>query len=126
MKIKQYYILILVMIVSFSCSDQDETVIVPQSISFVHADGSKIAENECISPSVKYGVKVETNYVDANRPFRVDYSVNGVVYTMTFTASTFQINPITLTNGENSAQIVGTNYKAILKYIDQGDFELVE
>lgn len=50
MKIKQYYILILVMIVFFGCSDhEDEIAIFPQSISFVHADGSKIAENECIS-----------------------------------------------------------------------------
>ncbi|SHN19466.1 hypothetical protein [Flavobacterium pectinovorum] len=126
MKIKQYSILILVMIVFFGCSDQDEITISPQSISFVHADGSKIAENECISPNVKYGIKIETNYVDQNRPFRVDYSVNGVVYTMTFTVKTSQVNPITLINGNNDAQIVGSNYKAVLKYVDQGDFELVE
>ncbi|OXB00845.1 hypothetical protein B0A72_18915 [Flavobacterium pectinovorum] len=114
------------MIVFFGCSDQDEITISPQSISFVHADGSKIAENECISPNVKYGIKIETNYVDQNRPFRVDYSVNGVVYTMTFTVKTSQVNPITLINGNNDAQIVGSNYKAVLKYVDQGDFELVE
>ncbi|MBF4518999.1 hypothetical protein IRZ71_21805 [Flavobacterium sp. ANB] len=127
MKIKQYSILIAVMIVFFGCSHyEDEIVISPQSISFVHADGSKIAENECISPNVKYGIKIETNYVDVNRPFRVDYSVNGVVYTMTFTVNTSQINPITLTNGDNSAQIIGSNYKAVIKYVEQGDFELVE
>ncbi|KIQ14493.1 hypothetical protein RT99_21820 [Flavobacterium sp. MEB061] len=115
------------MIVSFSCSDHEsEITIVPLSISFVHADGSKITENECISPNVKYGIKIETNYVDQNRPFRVDYSVNGVVYTMTFTVKTSQVNPITLINGNNEAQIVGSNYKAVLKYVDQGDFELVE
>jgi hypothetical protein len=127
MKIKQYSILILFMVVFFGCSHyDDEITIVPQSISFVHADGSKISENECISPYVKYGIKVETNYVDVNRPFRVDYSVNGVVYTMTFTSSTSQVNPVTLTNGDNSAQIIGSNYKAVLRFIDQGDFELVE
>jgi hypothetical protein len=127
MKIKQYYILILVMMVSFSCSDhEDEITIEPQSISFVHADGSKITENECISPNVKYGIKIETNHADLYRPFRVDYSVNGVVYTMTFTTTTSQVNPITLINGNNAAQIAGSNYKAVLKYVDQGDFELVE
>lgn len=127
MKIKQYYILILVMIVSFSCSDhEDDMTIESKSISFVHADGSKIAKNECISPNVKYGIKIETNYVDVNRPFRVDYSVNGVIYTMTFTVAASQINPVILTNGENAAQIVGSNYKDVIKYIDQGDFELVE
>lgn len=127
MKIKQYSILIVVMIVFLSCSHyEDEIVISPQSISFVHADGSKIAENECINPNVKYGIKIETNYVDQNRPFRVDYSVNGVVYTMTFTTTTSQINPVTLTNGDNAAQIIGSNYKAVVKYIEQGDFELVE
>ncbi|WP_417940459.1 hypothetical protein [Flavobacterium sp. RS13.1] len=125
MKIKQYYILLFVMIVSFSCSDHEEEI-TPRSISFVHADGSKITENECISPNVKYGIKIETNLVDSSRPFRVDYSVNGVLYTMTFTSSTSQVNPVTLTNGDNAAQIVGSNYKAVLKYIDQGDFELVE
>ncbi|MFB9076323.1 hypothetical protein ACFFLS_19370 [Flavobacterium procerum] len=126
MKNKQYYILILVMFVFLGCSEHEETEIYVQNISFVHADGSKIAENECINPNVKYGIKVETNFVDVNRPFRVDYSVNGVVYTMTFTINTSQVNPITLTNGENAAQIIGTNYKATLKYVEQGDFELVE
>lgn len=127
MKIKQYSILILVMIAFFGCSDhEDEITIVPQSISFVHGNGSKIAQNECISPNVKYAIKIETNYVDVNRPFTVDYSVNGVVYKMTFTVGTSQINPVTLTNGDNSAQIIGSNFKTVLKYIDQGDFELVE
>lgn len=126
MKIKHYYILALVMFVFYGCSEQEETEIYAQNISFVHADGSKIADNECINPNVKYGIKVETNYVDVNRPFRVDYSVNGVVYTMTFTINTSQVNPVTLVNGENFAQIIGTNYKATLKYVDQGDFELVE
>jgi hypothetical protein len=45
---------------------------------------------------------------------------------MTFTTAASQVNPITLANGDNTAQVVGSNYKAILKYIDQGDFELVE
>jgi hypothetical protein len=127
MKIKQYSILILVMIVFLGCSDhEDEITISPKSISFVHADGSKIAENECINPNVKYGIKIVTNHADVNRPFKVDYSINGVVYTMTFTAVASQINPVILSNGTNSAQIIGSDYKAFLKYIDQGDFELVK
>ncbi len=126
MKIKQYYILALVMFLFLACSEHEETPIYTKGISFVHADGSKISENECISPNTKYGIKIETNFVDINRPFRVDYSVNGVVYTMTFTTATSQVNPITLANGDNTAQVVGSNYKAILKYIDQGDFQLVE
>lgn len=125
-RIKQYYILALVMFLFFSCSESEETAIYSKSISFVHADGTKLAENECISPNVKYGIKIETNFVDINRPFRVDYSVNGTTYTMTFTTSTSQTNPITLVNGNNTAQIVGSNYKAVLKYVDQGDFELIE
>lgn len=126
MRIKQYYILALVMFLFLSCSEHEETAIYSKSISFVHADGTKLTENECISPNVKYGIKIETNFVDINRPFRVDYSVNGTTYTMTFTTSTSQTNPITLANGNNTAQIVGSNYKAVLKYVDQGDFELVE
>ncbi|WP_163411211.1 hypothetical protein [Flavobacterium ajazii] len=126
MKIKQYYILTLVMFLFLACSDIEERTIYAKSISFVHADGSELSENECISPNVKYGIKIETNFVDINRPFRVDYSVNGVIYAMTFTVNTSQVNPITLTNGDNAAQIVGTDHKAVLKYVDQGDFELVE
>lgn len=108
------------------CSENEEIAIHPRSISFVYADGSQISENECIDPNAKYGIKIQTSFADINRPFRVDYSVNGVVYTMTFTNKITQINPVTLSNGSNSAQIIGTNYKATLKYIDQGDFELVE
>ncbi|WP_281233897.1 hypothetical protein [Flavobacterium gelatinilyticum] len=131
MKIKQYYILAAAAFVFFSCSDDkerepEEIAISAQSISFVHADGSKIAENECISPNVKYGIKIETSHADVNRPFRVDYTVNGVVYSMTFTTALSQVNPVTLSNGVNAAQIVGSNHKAVLTYIDQGDFELVE
>lgn len=126
MKIKQYYILAFVMFLFLACSDYEERNIYAKSISFVHADGSKLSENECISPNVKYGIKIETNFSDINRPFRVDYSVNGVVYAMTFTENTSLVNPITLINGNNAAQIVGTDHKAVLKYIEQGDFELVE
>ncbi|MCP2029851.1 hypothetical protein L1276_005045 [Flavobacterium sp. HSC-32F16] len=126
MKMKQYYILAVVMFLFLSCSEREETTIYSKSISFVHADGSIISENECISPNVKYGIKIETNFVDVNRPFRVDYSVNGVAYTMTFTTVNSQVNPVTLVNGDNAAQIIGSNYKAVLKYVDQGDFELVE
>lgn len=134
MKIKQYYILTTAAFLFFSCSDDQvvepepvkQVEIAAKSISFVHADGSKITGNECISPNVKYGIMIETNAVDVDKPFRVDYSLNGVVYTMTFAVSTSQVNPVTLVNGENVAQIVGTYYKANLKYVDQGDFELVE
>lgn len=127
MKIKSYYILALVMFLFLGCSDHEEPInIYPQSISFVHADGSKISESECISPNVKYAIKIETNHVDINRPFRVDYSVNGVVYTMTFALNISEINPITLVNGTNTAQIIGSNHTTVLNYVDQGDFQLVE
>ncbi|MCM0667355.1 hypothetical protein [Flavobacterium tyrosinilyticum] len=109
-----------------SCSEHEETPIYTKGISFVHADGTKLSENECISPNVKYGIRIETNFVDINRPFIVDYSVNGTVYTMTFTTSTSLTNPVVLANGNNTAQIIGSNYKAVLKYVDQGDYELVE
>lgn len=127
MKIKQYYILGFVMFLFFGCLDHEEPIdIYPQSISFVHADGSKIAEGECINPNIKYGIKIQTNHVDINRPLRVDYSVNGVVYSMTFALNSSEINPVTLINGNNTAQIVGSNHTAVLKYVDQGDFEMVE
>ena len=128
MKIKQYCILIVIVMFFFGCSSDDDHTPVPPKISFVHADGSKIADNECISPSVKYAIKIEINsiYNKKAKPVRIDYSVNGVLYTMTFSNNGSQINPITLVDGNNMAQIVGSEYKVNLKYIDQGDFKLVE
>jgi len=126
MKIKQFYILSLVMFLFLACTEHEETAIYPQNISFVHADGTIIAANECIDPNAKYAIQIQTNFVDLKRPFRVDYSVNGVMFSMTFTDKATMINPITLSNGNNVAQIIGTDHKATLKYIDQGDFELVE
>lgn len=113
----------------FGCSSDDESIKVkPDAITFVYADGTEIVEKECINPSTKYAVKIEINSkgIKKNEPLRVDYSVNGVVYTMTFSSIGSQINPIKLVEGNNVGQIIGTDYKCNLNYIAQGDFELVK
>ena len=129
MKTKNSFLLLLLVMAFFSCSpDEEPNVMSPSNISFVHADGTAIAENECINLNMKYAIKVETTskFKTKGQPLRVDYTVNGVVYTMNFSIKGAQIIPIVLVEGDNLAQILGSDYKAYLKYQGQGDFELVE
>lgn len=129
MRIKHYSILALISLVIFSCShDSDSTPVSPIKISFAHADGSKISENECINPNTKYVIKIETNskFTTKKKVKKLDYTVNGAVYSMTLSNNDIQTNPITLVDGDNFAQIVGSDIKCNLKYTDQGDFKLVE
>lgn len=129
MKNKYILILALLIITFFSCSTEEvPNTIYASEISFVHADGTAISVNECNNSNLKYAVKIQTtSKSNANGiPLKVDYSVNGVLYTMNFTMSGAQINPIELAEGNNSAYIIGTDYKSSFNYITQGDFELVE
>ncbi|OXA75334.1 hypothetical protein SAMN05444397_12010 [Flavobacterium aquidurense] len=129
MRIKHYSILALISIFIFSCShDSDSTPVAPTKISFAHADGSIISENECINPNSKYVIKIETNskFTSNKKVKKLDYTVNGTVYSMTLSNNDIQTNPINLVDGDNFAQIVGSDSKCNLKYIDQGDFKLVE
>lgn len=129
MKIKQFGILITLLMVFLSCSkDEEFTIISPTNISFVHEDGSKISINECINPNGKYAVLIETTS-KGNGKYKiivVEYTVNGALYSMTFLKEGAQICPITLAAGQNTAQISGSALTSNIQYIAQGDFELVE
>ena len=129
MKIRHFFILILSILSFVSCSTDDELAeIFPASISFVHLDGSPVVPNECINPDSKYAVKVVTksNGVSKFQTLRLDYAVNGTTYTMTFSNSGEQIIPVSLIEGTNFVQIVGSKYTNSLVYNSQGNFELVE
>lgn len=127
MKLKIYYILILLPILFNGCN-KEFTTISPVSISFVHADGTTILEGECIKPDIDYAILVETitSGVGETKMLRVDYTFNGDLKTMTFLNGEKQLNPVKLINGMNTAQIVGSDKTSHIVFIEQGDFELVE
>jgi len=129
MKIKLYSIVITLVLVFSSCSKKEEfTIISPANISFVHEDGSKIAIDECINPDGKYAVKIETTSKGSGKykVVRVDYTINGDLYTMTFLKEGAQINPVTLIDGLNTVQIVESGFTSNINFVKQDDFQLVE
>lgn len=129
MKIKTYSILITFLIVFLSCSkDEDFTIISPANISFVHEDGSEIGIQECVNPNENYGVMIRTTSSGSGKykVIKVDYTLNGVLHTMTFLKEGTQTNPVILVDGVNTAQIVESGYSSALYYVAQDDFELVE
>jgi hypothetical protein len=129
MKIKIYSILITFLMVFLSCSkDEDFRIILPANISFVHENGAEISINECVNPEGKYAVKIETTSQGFGeyKVISVDYTVNGVLKTMTFLKEGAQINPVTLIDGLNTIQIVESGYTSNIYFVKQDDFELVE
>ena len=129
MKTKIYTIFIALLLVFISCSKDEEFITIsPANISFVHEDGTDIPINECINPDGKYAVKIETKAEGSGtyKVISVDYTINGVLRTMTFLKEGAQINPITLIDGLNTVQIVESGYTSNLNFVAQSEFELVE
>jgi hypothetical protein len=116
-------------VVFLSCSKEEEfKTISPANISFVHTDGTEISINECINPDGKYAVQIKTTSEGSGKynVISVDYTVNGVLKTMTFLSEGTQINPVTLIDGLNTVQIVESGYSSNLYFTAQGEFQLVE
>lgn len=124
------YIIAIAFILSLSCSkDEEIKVIFPVKIAFVHADGSGIVVGECINPNGNYAILIQTNSEGngvSSKSIKIDYSVNGVLYNMTFIDKGNQLNPIKLVNGLNVAQILNSTYKNEIRCISQGEFELAK
>lgn len=129
MKHKSFSILIAFIIMLSSCSKEDGfKTIVPASISFVHEDGSAILQGECINPNTNYVVLIKTNSEGSGvfKSTKIEYTLNGVPFIMSFMSDGQQLNPIKLINGENKAEIIGTPFKAYLSLNVNTNFELVE
>lgn len=112
-----------------SCSEEQEfKTITPASIAFVHEDRSPLLEGECIDPNTNYALLVKTNVEGTGifKSTKIEYTLNGVPFIMSFMSDGEQINPIQLIDGQNKAQIVGTPYKAYLIFNTHENFELVE
>jgi hypothetical protein len=131
MKIKSYYLVVILMI--FACSPEDiPTTVVesftPKSISFVYADGSSITSGECLSPNSAYAIQIEAtkNEKGNTTVSQVAYTVNGVLYSMSFSAVGISYLPIELVEGKNIAQLVETGLTEEIAYVLEDDFILVD
>jgi hypothetical protein len=138
MKTKLYLVLVFAFIV-VACSKKDdhEEAPVPDvkiesfdpiSIKFVHADGTLILTDECIGPDLEYAIEIETvKKSNGNTTVsEVEYTLNGTLYSISFSQAGLKRNPITLIEGNNMAKLVLKAISSEVKLVVQGDFTLVE
>ncbi|WP_298545984.1 hypothetical protein [uncultured Aquimarina sp.] len=130
MNTKLYITIIAIMILFYNCSNDDSSfsTVVPLAISFIHENGDLISENDCVNPNEKYSVMIKVNTLGSGSfiPTEVPYTINGVLYNMTFISGDDQINPIDLVEGENIVQLAESGITSKVSVITQDDFELVE
>jgi len=129
MKLNIYSTILFVLILFLGCSkDEEFMTISPSEINFVQEGGSLLTIDDCIDPNEKYYVSI-TTMAEGKGKFqatRVDYTVNGISYSMTFMRAGNQLNAVSLVKGLNIAQIVESGYVATINYAIQDEFELVE
>lgn len=118
----------ILFLVLFSNCKKDEITLSANSINFIHEDGSLITQSECINPNENYAILIETEAEGEGnfKAITIDFTVNGFLHSMTFTRDGIQKIPITIIDGQNTAQIVSTEHSCELFCVVQGDFELVE
>jgi len=120
--------LIVLMMSLISCSkDDDLKIITPASINFVHEDGSQVAQNECINPTTKYALLIKTNSSGkgAFKATTIEYTLNGTPNVITFLNDKQQLIGVKLNAGYNIAEIIKSDYRAILYFNSHENFELV-
>lgn len=130
----KYGIVIIAIFIALSfssCSKKIEIIeILPTSIKFVNEDGSSIINSQCINPNNNYAILIETNSegIGERQTLNINYTVNGILYNMTFTKSGSQKQSISLKEGENIAVIINSSLslRSTITCSVQGDFEIVE
>jgi len=135
MKTINYYITVMGLFLIMGCSKNDEDVEIfstvesfePTSIEFVHEDGTSISDNECIMPQKSYAIQIKA--VKKNngntKVSKVEYTINGVLHSMSFSEAGTKRTPIILVNGENIAELSATTLSDKVKFVEQDDFQLV-
>ncbi|MCL6295855.1 hypothetical protein [Jejuia spongiicola] len=137
MQTKYYYITIIILCFVLGCSKNDDNPAPPPvtvesfdpvSIEFVHEDGTGITANDCITPDEAYAIQITTtkNNNGNTAVSKIEYTINGAIYSMSFTAAGTKRNPIVLVDGRNVAELSSTGTSSEVNYIEQGDFELVD
>ncbi|CAL2077621.1 hypothetical protein [Tenacibaculum sp. 190524A02b] len=138
--------MIVLLTISLGCSNDEEVIeeaVVAETtakkiiigkndfidIRFVHEDGSEILDGECIAPNKTYGIAIELRLKRFPnwKTEPIFYTVNGVLYNMSFTQNDTKVNPIRLEFDTNQAQLVEQGRLVdTITVLNQGDFELVE
>jgi hypothetical protein len=98
----------------------------PISIEFVNENGTVITSS-CLDVNENYAVQIETEMVgtDVITATQVQYTLNGILYSMTFNDIGTQSQPVELVDGQNIAQLVTTGDMDEIRLVIQDDFELV-
>ena len=120
--------LIALMATFSSCSNDDDfKTITPASINFVHQDGSPIVPNECINPTTNYALLIKTTSTGkgAFKATTIEYTFNGTPNVIAFSSDEPQLIGVQLNAGYNIAEIVKSDYRAILYFNSHENFELV-
>jgi len=136
MKINDY-ITICMLMLFLGCSKNDddggtqsETIesYQPVAIEFVREDGSSISSTDCITPDETYAIQVTTteNSKGNTTVSKIEYTINGALYSMSFSQAGTKRNPIALVDGKNIAELSATATTDEIVYVSQGDFELVD
>lgn len=138
------YILLMVTIFALGCSNNEEIAgdsigVFPQaekviesydptSIKFVYEDGTEIQSDACLSPDVAYAVQIEAqkNNAGTTQVSKIEYTVNGATFSMSFAAAGTKRNPIVFVNGINSVELVKTAESKEVFFLEQKEFQLVE
>ena len=138
------YILLILTFFALGCSNNEEitgdsTGVFPQgenviesydpiSIKFVHEDGTEIQADACLSPDVVYAVQIEAqkNNAGTTQVSKIEYTVNGATFSMSFAAAGTKRNPIVFVNGKNSVELVKTAESKEVFFLEQKEFQLVE
>jgi len=126
------YLLVVVVLVIISCDSDDDNAAAPTnpllvatSINFVKANGNDLDTFTCAKFSDSYAVRVDARFEGDERPVatRLDFTVNGDIYSVTFSSNGSKLIPVNLIPGNNTAQISGSNiFSSTLFTVDQGDF----
>jgi hypothetical protein len=117
-----------------SCSfyeptETTENELIATSIKFIdESDGLEIQVGECLSPNAQYAIQIETeNMNNTNSAVTmIQYTVNGILYGLSFTEAGIRNNTIKLVEGSNYAQLVKNGFTKEIVYTLQDDFVLVD
>lgn len=134
-KLVYYITVIYLFLLMISCCKKDDDGAVPVSvesfnaiaIKFVNQDGSNISNNDCIASDKKYAIQIETvrNRNGNTEVTEIQYTINGVIYSMSFSDVGVKRNPVNLSDGKNIAELSGTEILDVITFIKQNDFVLV-
>lgn len=129
MKIGIAIICTLLMVANTGCKQEHIKELVAEELRIVHADGTDLQVEGCLSPDLEYAVKIEANPVVSGSgyylPLTVPYLVNGNVFSLVIEKPGYKISPVNLIEGINTISISGSDLSIEVKVISQGDFILV-